>query len=360
MEILSWGLPPMKALRITAADLDRALERGEFSLVFQPKLRLTDFSISGCEAYLRWQHPLFGLMAPGMFLAFVEAQGRAKDLARIVLRDALAAARQWQAHGHDWHVSVNVSTADLADPAFPALAREALADSGVVPSRLVIETPEHAVAQRHEQAFAQLEMLRAMGIGIALDGPCLAPLDLDSMGELPFTEVKVSGAAILRFSAAVRRWPRGGAIPMRIAAAAKRGLMRTAVGIEEPEVAAALAAIGFDCGQGLALGRPMRAEEVLGYVPPAVAPRPVEARAASVPGAGNAADAVDAAATRVMAPDAAEGPDVEGEDDIAIPPGPGVAVRRLRGIARPVAVETAMPAVAEARGNGIKRLIFGA
>ena len=63
------------SFRLTASDIDRAFEAGHFFALFQPKISVATREIIGVESFVRWRHPSFGLMPPGLFLAFIEQQG---------------------------------------------------------------------------------------------------------------------------------------------------------------------------------------------------------------------------------------------------------------------------------------------
>ena len=81
-----------RSFRLAPTDIDQAFERNEFSLVFQPKVDLATSRMTGAEAFIRWQHPQYGLLPPGLFLDFVEAQGRMADLTGYVFKTAFTAA----------------------------------------------------------------------------------------------------------------------------------------------------------------------------------------------------------------------------------------------------------------------------
>ena len=98
-----------RSFRLAPSDIDQAFQRNEFRVVFQPKVELASERMTGAEVFVRWQHPQYGLLPPGLFLDFVEAQGRMADMTGFVFHAALAGARKWTEMGRDWSVSINVA-----------------------------------------------------------------------------------------------------------------------------------------------------------------------------------------------------------------------------------------------------------
>ena len=109
------------SFRLTNRDIDLALEARHLFLVFQPKIELGSGRTLGAEAYVRWNHPDYGLMPPGLFLSFFEQRGRSVDLTCFVVAAAADAMTHWREHGQSWPVSVNLSGSDLTDPALRRL-----------------------------------------------------------------------------------------------------------------------------------------------------------------------------------------------------------------------------------------------
>src|ERR1700688_1427781 len=98
------------------ADLRKALERGEFTLNYQPRLALKDLRVEAVEALLRWRHPQRGFVAPDEFIPIAEQTGLIVEIGDWVLREACAQARRWRdAGGPGWQVAVNVSGVQFRD-----------------------------------------------------------------------------------------------------------------------------------------------------------------------------------------------------------------------------------------------------
>ena len=139
-----------RSFRLAASDIDLAFQRKEFSLVFQPKVDLSNSTVTGAEAFIRWQHPQFGLLPPGLFLDFVEAQGRMPDLTSFVFQTAFAAAQKWMAAGKEWSISINAAPGTVTAPDFCQGLSQLILHFGLKPERVIIEIPERAIAQEPE------------------------------------------------------------------------------------------------------------------------------------------------------------------------------------------------------------------
>jgi EAL domain-containing protein (putative c-di-GMP-specific phosphodiesterase class I) len=251
-----------RTFRLQPSDIDQAFERNEFCVVFQPKVDLASERMTGAEVFVRWQHPQYGLLPPGLFLDFVEANGRMPDLTGFVFHAALEGARRWKAQGKDWTVSINVAPGTVTSQGFADGLGRLLKDFGLEPQRVIIEVPERAIAQEPEVLCESLLEVREMGVHVALDGGGIVPVDLSHFVPLPFTSVKVGGPASIRL--AQRLGLRGkGAIAARLRFAHQYKLEAVAVGAEDEATMAGLADIGFTAAQGIWIQKPMPLEDLL-------------------------------------------------------------------------------------------------
>ena len=114
-----------EAMHVAASDrltlkteLDSALVRGEFHLLYQPIVDLDQLQIRGVEALIRWQHPTKGLMTPDRFITVLEDSGDIVDVGRWVLGEACRQLAVWQSAGHHLTMSVNVSMRQLDSNSF--------------------------------------------------------------------------------------------------------------------------------------------------------------------------------------------------------------------------------------------------
>ena len=128
-----------KARRVLEADLRQAIALGELVVHFQPLINLATEQVAGCEALVRWQHPMRGLVPPSDFIPLAEDVGLIGVIGEWVLRRACEEAAPWPG---GVRVAVNVSPSQLSDPNFVATVMSALAESGLAPTRLELEITE--------------------------------------------------------------------------------------------------------------------------------------------------------------------------------------------------------------------------
>lgn len=173
-----WTLfdPERNAHRMTrqalSSTLRPAVERGEFTLEYQPLVCMADEVVRGVEALVRWNHPQFGMLPPNRFVSIAEEDGTIVQLGRWVLRTACRQARRWQVE-HPGEpplfISVNVAVRQLRDSDLVADVAEILAETGLAPGLLQLELTESAVMGSSGLPLRVLQALSDMGVRIAID-----------------------------------------------------------------------------------------------------------------------------------------------------------------------------------------------
>ncbi|WP_433300336.1 putative bifunctional diguanylate cyclase/phosphodiesterase [Actinoplanes sp. CA-030573] len=244
-----------KAARLAVqAELRRALQRDELVLHYQPKVRLSDGSVSAVEALVRWQHPERGLLLPAEFLPAAEQSGLIEPLTAWVLRRALVDQQAWTAAGRDWTVSVNVSARNLDSPDFAGMVTGLLEELGASPARLMLEVTETAMVGDLERARAGVRRVAACGVRISVDDFGTGFTSLARLRGAPLSEIKLDRT----FVAAVLEEPDSQAIVRSVIALAHGLRCRvTAEGVENADIADWLAAAGCDDAQGYLWSRPV-------------------------------------------------------------------------------------------------------
>jgi diguanylate cyclase (GGDEF)-like protein len=152
-------------------DLRRAVERGEFSLAYQPIVALFSGRIEGFEALVRWHHARRGWVSPAKFIPLAEETGLILPLGQWVLAEACRQARQWQ----DKHrlsppsVSVNISARQFQQPGLVADVARVLDETGLDPRLLRLEITETVIMEDADSTISTLRQLKALGVEIAID-----------------------------------------------------------------------------------------------------------------------------------------------------------------------------------------------
>ncbi|MEV3928366.1 EAL domain-containing protein [Streptomyces sp. NPDC049944] len=278
-----WTLfdPERNAHRMTrqalSSTLRPAVERGEFTLEYQPLVGMADEVVRGVEALVRWKHPRFGLLAPSRFVPIAEEDGTIVQLGRWVLRTACRQARRWQTEHPDepsLFISVNVAVRQLRDSDLVADVAEILAETGLEPGLLQLELTESAVMGSSGRPLRVLQALSDMGVRIAIDDFGTGYSNLAYLSRLPVSVLKLDGSFVrgFRYEDGAHPSPADETIVEAMVQLAHRlGLTVTAECVETSGQAERLRRIGCDTGQGWLYSRavaPERIAELIGTRPP--------------------------------------------------------------------------------------------
>jgi diguanylate cyclase (GGDEF)-like protein/PAS domain S-box-containing protein len=243
--------------------LDAAAGDGEqFALFFQPVVMLDSGKISGLEALLRWNHPTRGPIGPAEFIPIAEETGAIVPIGRRVLRQACAEAQRWQtaSDGRPLNVSVNVSARQLRDDALLEHVREALAATGLLPHRLILEITETQLMHDVGQAVATLRAVKELGVYIAIDDFGTGYSSLSQLQKLPVDILKVDREFTGSGEDGGAEHP--GLLSAVMEIGDSLGLRTVAEGIETPAQLHQLRALNYRFGQGYLFSRPVPAERV--------------------------------------------------------------------------------------------------
>jgi diguanylate cyclase (GGDEF)-like protein/PAS domain S-box-containing protein len=261
LEVFEPGMHTAALTRLALkGDLERALERGEFTLVYQPIVRLAGGRLSGVEALLRWQHRDRGTVGPAEFIPVAEETGVILPLGRWVLERACAQAAAWNAISpQPVTMSVNVSGRQLQHPAFVADVAAVLGSTGLAPQLLTLELTESVLMQDAEAATTVLVELKRLGVRLAIDDFGTGYSSLNYLRRFPIDELKIDRS----FVASLDDGPTHSAVVLSILRLGETLRLETvAEGIEEASQLAALRDLGADLGQGYLFARPLDANAV--------------------------------------------------------------------------------------------------
>ena len=152
------------------ADLERAIERKEFSIHYQPTVDLESGEVNGLEALLRWNHPVRGMVPPSEFIPIAEESGLILPIGTWVLRKACLQAKEWQQRfGSHLSISVNLSAAQLQHLDLVEEVAHVLQDATLDPRSLVLEITESLLMYDMEETKKKLAKLRSFGVRVAID-----------------------------------------------------------------------------------------------------------------------------------------------------------------------------------------------
>jgi diguanylate cyclase (GGDEF)-like protein len=236
-----------------------ALERGEFTLFYQPQIALRTGRVTGVEALLRWRHPERGMIPPLQFISLIEQTALVGPVTLHVIDLALHQSARWREAGLQLGMSVNLSARNLHDPELPEQIAALLARHKVPAATLTLEVTESAAMADPETAVEVLEALRALGVGVSIDDFGSGNASIAYLAKLPVGELKIDRSFVTHMCDS----PRDEAIVRTTIDLARHlELHVVAEGIETAEVCERLAAMGCDTGQGYLISRPAPAEEL--------------------------------------------------------------------------------------------------
>jgi diguanylate cyclase (GGDEF)-like protein/PAS domain S-box-containing protein len=237
------------------SNLRRALERGQFELLYQPRVDLATARVVGAEALIRWQLPNRGVVSPGRFIPIAEEIGLIGPIGRWVLHTACAQAKAWQASGlAPCVVSVNVSPRQFRRDDLVETIGEVLAATGLDPRCLEIELTENMVMHDAEQMVETLHAIKRLGVQIAVDDFGTGYSSLSYLKRFPVDRLKVDRSFVQDIAtdaddAAIVR--------TIIALGHNLGLRVVAEGVENDEQMAFLGANACDEIQGYYFSKPV-------------------------------------------------------------------------------------------------------
>jgi len=238
-------------------ELRQAVEEGQLSLLYQPKVDLSTMRDAGAEALVRWRHPREGLLSPGEFIPLAEETGLIRPLSLWVLDRALRDARALADRGLAAEVAVNLAPDDLQGPELIDAVVERLERHGVPAPRLTIEVTEGAMMKNPARAKEALQILHQMGVKISIDDFGTGYSSLAYLKELPVDEVKVDRSFVKDMAVSSRD---ACIVRSVIDLGHNLGLRVVAEGVEDEATLALLREWGCDLVQGYLLGRPVSAE----------------------------------------------------------------------------------------------------
>jgi EAL domain-containing protein (putative c-di-GMP-specific phosphodiesterase class I) len=256
------------------ADLRSALERQQIELHYQPIIRLSDNSVAGFEALMRWRHPQRGLLAPGDFIPLAEETGLIIPLGSYAVERAAVELRRWQQAfpmRDPVFCSVNVSARQL-------LRQEFFEDvSGILdrqnPQRLSLklEITESVIMQNPDSMAEALQHLKDAGAGLALDDFGTGFSSLAYLQRFPFDTVKIDRSFITDM-AHNEETP----VVLRsiIRLAHDLDMSVVAEGVETQVESSSLRSLQCEFAQGFLFGAPMTANQAYNFLAASLRPAP--------------------------------------------------------------------------------------
>lgn len=176
-----------------------ALGNGEFSVHYQPQMRIDGNRLSGAEALLRWNSPEFGQVSPAEFIPIAEETGFIRALGAWVLETVVAQVSNWnRVYGNPIPIAVNLSALQLEEEHLCQHILKVVSQHSVLPEQIILEITESALLENYQATCEKLRVLRLAGFLIALDDFGTGYSSLSHLKNLPIDILKIDKTFIDR------------------------------------------------------------------------------------------------------------------------------------------------------------------
>ena len=242
------------------ADMEAALGHDQIYVEYQPKWSTAERRVIGSEALVRWQHPVFGRVAPDEFIPLFEENGQMRALTTRVVQMCFDTLRDWHANGAAMGVAVNISAGLLDDKIFTGALTEEIKALGSLAQFVTLEVTESATVSSASIAIAALSALRSVGARVSIDDYGTGHATLAYLKSFPADEIKIDKSFVTNMAS-----NKSDQIVVRstIELAHELGFQVVAEGAEDDACVGLLAQFGCDIVQGWAIGRPQSPEKLM-------------------------------------------------------------------------------------------------
>lgn len=248
-----------RALRFeTERRLQLAVAEGEFEIRYQPLYRSGNAGLTGFEALLRLTDTNGAPIPPSEFIPIAEETELIVPLGRVVLERACRTAAGWRS---DLSISVNLSPVQFGTGKLVEHVRDALAASGLEPSRLELEVTEGILISDPDSVAIELDQLKELGISLALDDFGTGYSSLSYLWKFPFDKLKIDKSFVNNLANEDRRSQQ--VFSTIVGLGDTLGISITAEGVETCDQADEVSRMRVDFVQGFFYGRPVAAEHVI-------------------------------------------------------------------------------------------------
>jgi len=241
------------------SDVQNAFAHGQFSVVYQAQVALNNpDKFVGMEAFVRLNHPEFGLMVPGTFLSLVRESGRMLELTKVVLAQVANDWSHWNSQGFKLNISINIDDSILTETSIAKELGKVLSEFNIPKHQLTLEFSSNLQEKIiHTEVGKKLLGLRMKGYNLALDDYGVGMVAKDVVNNLPLDEIKIDQKTIKSLLIMEQNQT---AARNAIRVAASYGMRVVAVGVETEEQADWLMRNGCDRAQGYLFGKPVEAK----------------------------------------------------------------------------------------------------
>lgn len=244
--------------------LHGALDRGEFSVAYQPQVEVNSQRTVGAEALIRWKNAALGDVSPAEFIPIAEHTGLVVELGKFVIQDAMANIAKWRkAYEKDFHVAVNLSPRQFRDLELVDFIQQQLEGHAVPANCLELEITEGVLLTGYAETNKILESLSNMGVHIAMDDFGTGYSSLSYLRNYPFDILKIDRSFVKDITDGTAN---KALVSATIAMARALNVSVIAEGVETEAQLNALSKLGCDLIQGYYISRPMPADKMTEFL----------------------------------------------------------------------------------------------
>lgn len=243
-------------------DLKSALQNNEFILHYQPQIDLSNNSITGVEALIRWHHPMLGMIPPMSFIPIAESSGLIVQIGQWVIEEACAQAALWHRRGIEISVAVNISAVQFRRGDLEMIILKALTQSGLNSRYLELELTESIMMHDIEVTLQTVHNLKELGIQLSIDDFGTGYSSLAYLKRFAVDKLKIDQS----FVRDILNDQEDAAIVQTIIQMGKTLKLKTiAEGVEDANALALIDSYGCDEVQGYHFAEPLEASEFETY-----------------------------------------------------------------------------------------------
>lgn len=254
---------PATQSEVTLIDFCNALDSGDITLAYQPKLTVQGLIMRGVEALARWNHPQKGSISPGVFIPLAERHGLIDTLTRDLLEKSFIQKRNWQQMGLRFHLAFNLSPLSLADATLSDWLAELAQQYSIPPEEITLEVTENALLGELACAIRTLARLRLKGFNIAIDDYGTGFANAQQLSRVPATELKIDRSLIHQVAT---RPQQKTILASTVELAKNLKLVIVAEGVESLDDYRILQELGVDLVQGFYFSKPLKSNDLLEWV----------------------------------------------------------------------------------------------
>lgn len=240
------------------SDLRQAMEYGDLTLRYQPKVALRSGQLCGVEALIRWSHPQRGWVSPSVFIPCTEQSTLIQEIVEFTLRRSLEQIKKWREQGESIPVAVNVSPRNLTYRGFVDKVFSLLDFYGVDGELLELEITEGALMTDIERVVAELNRLAQRRVRISIDDFGTGYSSLQYLHRLPISHIKIDQSFVRRV---LTEESASHIVESAVSLAHRMGITTVGEGVEDRATYIALEGMECDIVQGFFVGYPLSEDE---------------------------------------------------------------------------------------------------